>query len=76
MMQVEEDVERELSNEFMLQQLLTMAGVLDLSDEVGRSVLPSVLVFSDPPPYFQHQAKILNHLAASRPLFFYPHSVH
>ena len=38
MMQVEEDVERELRNEFILQQLLTLAGVLDLSDEVGRFV--------------------------------------
>ena len=36
MMQVEEDVERELRNEFILQQLLMLAGVLDLSDEVGR----------------------------------------
>ncbi len=50
MMKVEEDVERELRNEFVLQQLLGLAGVLDLSDEVGRCVssachrlVPSVL---------------------------------
>ena len=36
MMRGDDDPERELRNEFILQQLLTVAGVLDLSDEVGR----------------------------------------
>lgn len=35
-MQNEESLEQRLQNDFILQQLLVMAKVLDLSDEVGR----------------------------------------
>ncbi len=36
MMKAEEDIDNQLRNEFILHQLLLVASVLDLSDEVGR----------------------------------------
>ena len=33
------DPEEQLTKDFVMQQLFKLAGILDLSDEVGRSVL-------------------------------------
>ena len=46
MMKAEEDIDNQLRNEFILHQLLLVASVLDLSDEVGRLVTSIILIAS------------------------------